>query len=183
MQNGNRGIGMGYDQFLETFNSVCLDHIQQGLARIFAFVFYDMKHGVVRDALKNADGFRRLHEKTATDVTLFYLHADAKESHLQNFNLCFMEALGIENQVQVPCMVFFRVNNENIEDVSLYAIDEKSTDLALTIAELERYVDEAINALNSEGNLSALTFIGNYFPSFGSLIKLVEFLLKFKHGA
>jgi hypothetical protein len=138
---------------------------------------------VIRDALKKADGFQRLHDKTGTDVTLFYLHADAVGSHSHNFNLRFMEALGIENQAQIPCMVFFRVNMENIEDVSIYAIDEKSTDPVLSVAELEQYVDEAINKLNAEGDLSALTLIGSSLSSFGSLMKFVEFVSKLYRAA
>jgi len=183
MQDGNRGIGMGYGQFLEIFNSVCLEHIQRGRARAFAFVFYDMTHGVVREALKKDYGFQRLHDRTAKDVTLFYLHANAVSSHWQNFNLKFMEALGIEDQAQTPCMVFFHVTGENIENVSIYAIDERSTDPVLMVAELEQYVDEAINKLNAEGNLSALTSIGKSLASFGSLIRLAEFLLKLKGAA
>ncbi|MCM2557473.1 hypothetical protein NDQ41_01995 [Alcaligenes faecalis] len=183
MQVGNRGMGMGYDQFVKTFNSVCLEHKKCGRARAFAFLFYDMTHGVVREALKNAYGFQRLHDKTAKDVTLFYLHANAVSSHWQNFNRGFMEALGIEDQAQTPCMVFFNVTGENIEDVSIYAIDEKSTDPVLTVAELEQYVDEAINKLNAEGNFSALTSIGKSLASFGSLIRLTEFLLKLKGTA
>lgn len=183
MQDGNRGIGMGYGQFLETFNSVCLEHIQNGRARAFAFLFYDMMHGVVREALEEAYGFQRLHDKTAKDVTLFYLHANAVDLHWQDFNLTFMEALGIEDQAQTPCMVFFRVIGENIEDVSIYAIDERSADPVLTVAELEQYVGEAIDKLNAEGDLSALTSIGKSLASFGSLIRLTEFLLKLKGAA
>lgn len=174
---------MGYGQFLETFNSVCREHIQSGRARVFAFLFYDMTHGSVREALKKAYGFQRLHDKAAKDVTLFYLHANAVGTHWQDFNLKFMRALGIEEQAQAPCMVFFRVIGENIEDVSIYVIDEKSTDPILTVAELEQYVDEAINKLNDEGNFSALTSIGKSLASFGSLIRLTEFLLKLKGAA
>lgn len=64
MQAGNRGIGMGYGQFVDTFESVCRKHLRDGKARAFAFVFYDMTHGVVRETLRQAHGFQRLHEKT-----------------------------------------------------------------------------------------------------------------------
>lgn len=180
MQDGNRGIGMGYDQFIETFKSVCRDHQQKGRARIFAFVFYDMAHGLIRAALKQANGFQRLHEKTGRDVTLFYLHDSAAFAHCQQFNLTFMSALGVKGQAEVPCMVFFHVDDEDIKDASIYAIDEKSTDPVLIIAELEEYVDSAIRALNAEGDLSGLTFLGKAVTKLNCLVKFSELLLKLK---
>lgn len=180
MQAGDRGIGMGYEHFVKTFESVCRAHRLEGRARAFAFVFYDMGHGVVRDALSKADGFRRLHEKTGNDVTLFYLHDYAVDAHWRQFNLEFMAALGVENQAKTPCMVFFRVENEDIEDVSIYAIDERSMDPVLTVAELEQYVDDAVKTLNAEGDVSALGSLGKTVVQLGGLVKLAEFLLRLK---
>ena len=174
---------MGYGQFVEAFESVCRKHLQEGRARAFAFVFYDMAHGVVHEALRQAGGFQRLHEKTGTDVTLFYLHDHAVDAHWRKFNLEFMAALGVENQAKTPCMVFFRVEGEDIEDVSIYAIDEKSTDPVLTVAELEQYVDEAIKNLNAEGDASAVAFLGKALVQLGGLVKFGEFLLRLKGAA
>ena len=171
---------MGYGQFVETFESVCRKHRQEGKARAFAFVFYDMTHGVVREALRQAHGFQRLHEKTGNDVTLFYLHDYAVDAHWRQFNLEFMAALGVENQAKTPCMVFFRVENEDIEDVSIYAIDEKSTDPVLTVAELEQYVDDAVKTLNAEGDISALASLGKALVPLGGFVKFGEFLLRLK---
>src|SRR3546814_13173971 len=81
MEDGHRGVGMGYEEFLDTFHSICAEHLEQGRARTFAFVFYDMSHHTIRNALKDADGFNRLHDRTAKDVTLFYLHAEAVSLH------------------------------------------------------------------------------------------------------
>lgn len=171
---------MGYGQFVDAFASICHKHQRAGRARAFAFVFYDMTHGVVRTALKQADGFRRLHDKTGHDVTLFYLHDSALEDHWHAFNAEFMKALGVEGQVNTPCMVFFRVADENIEDVSIYAIDEKSVDPALTVAELEEYVDAAIAAFNAQGNFSLLGLAGQAVVQIGGLVKFGEFLSKLK---
>ena len=148
-----------------------------------AVVFYDMTNGVVRRALSDAQGFRLLHEKTGKDITLFYLHDRAIEAHWRSFNKTFMEALGVEEQAVPPCMVFFRVHGENIEDVSIYRIDEQTTDPVLVAAELEQYVDDAINRLNAEGDVSALSALGNLIARVGALSKVGEFLLKLKGAA
>ncbi len=175
MQAGNRGIGMGYEQFVDTFQDVCLEHQQDGRARVFAFVFYDMSHGVVRDALYQAQGFQRLHEKTGQDVTLFYLHDGAVDAHWRNFNLEFMAALGVEGQATTPSIVFFRVENGDIEVLSIYAIDGDSTDPVLIVAELEQYVGDAVKILNAEGNVSALTSLGTAVVQFAGLVRLADF--------
>ena len=90
MQEGDRGIGMGYTAFINRFEAICQEHLHEGRARAFAFVFYDMTNGVVRRALSDAQGFRLLHEKTGKDITLFYLHDRAIEAHWGSFNKTFM---------------------------------------------------------------------------------------------
>lgn len=183
MQEGDRGIGMGYRGFIDRFEAICHEHLQEGRARAFAFVFYDMTNGVVRRALSDAHGFRLLHEKTGKDITLFYLHDRAIEAHWRSFNKTFMEALGVEEQAVPPCMVFFCVHGENIEDVSIYRIDEQTTDPVLVAAELEQYVDDVIKRLNAEGDVSALSALGNLIARVGALSKVGEFLLKLKGAA
>ena len=165
---------MGYELFVENFQAVCREHQQDGRARAFAFVFYDMNHGVVRDALNQAQGFQRLHEKTGQDVTLFYLHEKAVDAHWQKFNLEFMTALGVENQAETPCMVFFRVEDGGIEDILICAIDGESTDPVLTVAELERYIGNAVKLLNAEGNISALTSLATAVVQPGRLVKIAD---------
>ena len=80
-------------------------------------------------------------------------------------------------------MVFFRVHGEDIEDVSIYRIDEQTTDPVLVVAELELYVGDAIRRLNAEGNVSALSALGNLIAPIGALAKLGEFLFKLKGSA
>ena len=180
MQAGSRGIGMGYNEFVTQFEAICQEHLQEERAQAFAFLFYDMANGMVRRALREGNGFRLLHEKTGRDITLFYLHDQAVDAHWRSFNQRFMSTLGIEDQAKPPCMVFFRVHAGNIEDVSIYRIDEKSTDPILIVAELEQYVDDAIKQLKAEGDVSALTDVGKLIAPIGSLIKVGEFLLKLR---
>lgn len=179
-QEGPRGIGMGYRQFIKEFKIICQQHMEDGRAKVFAFLFYDMTNGVVRRALKEAHGFRLLHEKTGQDITLFYLHDLAVEAHWRNFNREFMAALGVQDQVEPPCMVFFRVQGEHIEDVFIYRIDEQTQDPVLVAAELEQYVDDAIKKMKAEGDFSALTDLSKIVAPMSALTKLGTFLLRLK---
>jgi hypothetical protein len=180
MQEGPRGIGMGYKGFIAKFEAICQEHLRDGRARAFAFVFYDMTNGVVRRALRDAHGFRSLHEMTGKDITLFYLHDRAIEAHWRGFNKVFMAALGVEQQAVPPCMVFFRVHGEQLEDVSIYHIDEQTEDPVLVVAELEQYVDDAIKRMNAEGDFSAFSGLGKAIAPITALSKLGELLLKLK---
>ena len=130
-----------------------------------------------------AHGFRLLHEKTGKNITLFYLHDRAIEANWRSFNKTFMEALGVGDQAVPPCMVFFRVHGEDIEDVAIYRIDEQATDPVLVAAELEQYVEDAIKRLNAEGDVSALSALGKLIAPIGALAKLGEFMLKLKGAA
>ncbi len=171
-QEGHRGIGMGYSQFSDEFKSICQDHLEDRRAKFFAFMFYDMRNGIVRRALKEAHGFRLLHEKTGNDITLFYLHDHAVDDHACSFNNDFMAALGIQDQANPPCIVFFRVQDEHICDVSIYKIDEQAQDPVLVIAELEQYVDDAITKMKAEGDFSALTDLGKLVAPVTALFRL-----------
>lgn len=134
-----------------------------------------MSHHTIRKALKDADGFNRLHDRTAKDVTLFYLYAEAVGFHWEDFNRRFMELLGIEEQAEIPCVVFFRVFRSTIETGAISHIDVRVADPVLLVAELERYVDEAVATLNSEGNLLGLAFLGKSIP-LSTLLKLRDFI-------
>lgn len=183
MQEGARGIGMGYDQFIRTFEAICHDHVREKRARAFAFVFYDMNNGAIRRALTEAEGFRRLHERSGTDITLFYLHDTAFDAHWRKFNSRFIAALGVEDQAAPPCMVFFRVHDGQVEDVSIYRIDEKTQDSVLIVAELEQYIGDALKAMNAENDLGAFSGLTNVIAFIGAVGKLSEFLLKLKGSA
>lgn len=180
LQEGSRGIGMGYEQFVRTFTATCNEHLNEGRARAFAFVFYDMSNGIVRRALTEAHGFKALHEQSGSEMTLFYLHDKAVAAHWRSFNREFLDALGVADQAIPPCVVFFRVHGDEIEDVSIYKVDDHTDDPVLVVAEIQGYVASAIKQMNQEGDLSALTVAAKIVSSIGALIKVGEFILRLK---
>ena len=179
-QEGTRGIGMGYMEFVEGFEALCQEHLRDRRARAFAFVFYNMENGIVRQALSQAHGFRLLHEKTGKDITLFYLHDSAVDEHCHKFNNNFMAALGVEEQAVPPCMVFFGVHGDQIEDVSIYVIDEQTQDPILVVAELEQYIDEATTKMNAQGNLAGISDWAKTIARITAVAKFSELILKLK---
>lgn len=160
--NGARATGLGYSQFVETFDTICQEHVREKRARAFAFIFYDMNHGPVRSALKSARGFEILNTETGKDVTLFYLHAGATELHANTFNLRFMRALGVAEQIALPCIVFFRVIADEIGDISFRCIDDQVDDEHLIIEAMRRDIAEYTTSINSEGDISPLTKVAGW---------------------
>lgn len=156
-KGGARATGLGYSDFVEAFEQICQEHVRDRRARAFAFVFYDMLDGPVRRALKSARGFEILNAETGKDMTLFYLHAAAAESHAGAFNHRFMQALNVEDQVTAPCIVFFRVTGDEINDISFRHIDEQTEEEHLIIEALRRDIAEYTAGMNAEGDVSALT--------------------------
>jgi hypothetical protein len=155
---------MGYSEFAKKFKAICEDHTKEQRVKAFAFIFYDAIHGTVRDALKQADGFKTLNEVSNTDLTLFYLHSDGVDKNCMAFNRQFIKELGVSRQVQPPCIVFFRVWMGNIEDVSFDNIDIRTTEPHMVIEELRRKIVGNIQQQKTEGDLSGLFDIGKLLP-------------------
>lgn len=159
---GVRATGLGYSQFVETFDTICQEHVRDKRARAFAFVFYDMNHGHVRSALKSARGFEILNAEAGKDITLFYLHAAATELHANTFNLHFMQALGVADQIALPCIVFFRVNGDEIGDINFRCIDDQADDRHLIVEAMRRDIAEYTTSINVEGDVTPLTKVAGW---------------------
>jgi hypothetical protein len=169
LQGADRGVGMGYEEFVSEFEHICEVHVREKKARAFAFVLYDMTHGSVRKALKSERGYQILNEASGKDLTLFYLHSEATRNRAKQFNDKFLEALNVNEQIAPPCIVFFRISGKNIEDVALNSIDAETEDLYLLVEEMRRHIVSYVEGINEQGNLSGLTWIAS-----GGLVGLLR---------
>jgi hypothetical protein len=143
-------IGYRVNAFLRRFDALCAEsteaepseagqteagdiNINEGSAAAFAFFFYDSINQGLRQIMSDEGVVNRLERLAAGDLHLFYLHA-SKPKSIQRFNTEFLTALGAEEAVQLPCVVFFRYQqNANhgqqaedqaaIRDVAIAAID------------------------------------------------------------
>lgn len=175
-RGGSRATGLGYGEFVETFEDICREHVRDKRARAFAFIFYDMINGPVRSALKSARGFEILNEETDKDMTLFYLHSGAVDAYAGAFNQQFMQALNVADQVTSPCIVFFRVTGEEIDDISFRHIDDQTDDEHLIVEALRRDIADYIDEMNAEGDLSPLTKVAGWLSKIAFTQALRHFL-------
>lgn len=153
--SGEHGIGYSYELFVNEFQRICESHLDEGRAKSFATIFYSMRDDRVWEALSSADGFRILNQESGEEMTIFYLEASGVSSLSDSFNRSFMAQLGVMGQVRPPCIVFFRVSNGEIEDVSFADIDGRMEPHML-IEQLRRRIQETSRRLRREGDLSAL---------------------------
>lgn len=173
-----RGQGLGYDEFIDRFKEVCEEHLREKRARVFAFVFYDATHGVVRQALRGADGFRRLDETLGNDVSLFFLHDYAVDKYWNDFNERFIGALNLQGQAEPPCMVVFKFEQGEFADGMIFPLDNDNMDPVTVANEMVHFARSAIRAIDAEGDASALRALPKAASKLLSIAKYAEFLLR-----
>lgn len=140
-QGSGNGIGHGLDSFLKRFDGICSEHRKEGRAKAFAFIFYDFTDKAIRHILKNQGVFAKLDRLTGKELSLFYLHAGTRHV-IETFNINFLAALGAENRASLPCVVFFRYENDLIRDVEIAQLE--SADLIHGFKELYEAISSYI---------------------------------------
>lgn len=142
-QGSGNGIGHGLSSFLRRFDQICTEHLSEGRAKSFAFIFYDFTDQAIRKILKNEGVFAQLDRLSGKELSVFYLHAGAKTT-IEAFNAYFFSELGIEGQATLPCVVFFRIRESTIEDVEIAQLE--SADLIHGFSELYGAIQQYLSA-------------------------------------
>lgn len=142
-QGSGNGIGHGLSSFLQRFDEICAQHLAEGRAKSFAFIFYDFTDQALRKILKNQGVFAKLDRLADNQLSIFYLHAGTKAA-VEAFNAHFFSALGIKDQATPPCVVFFREHEGSIEDIEIAQLE--SVDLIHGLSELYGAVQQYLSA-------------------------------------
>lgn len=150
-QGTGKGIGLDLRTFISRFRAVCDEHISDGRAKAFAFIFYDFKDNELKKILKDLGVFARLDRLTGKELSLFYLHSGSQES-IALFNDKFLAALGLEEKPTLPAVVFFRLKDGAIADIEVAQLD--SADLIHGFSELEAAVTSYIDTSIPKGSYS-----------------------------
>lgn len=161
-QGTGKGIGLDLNAFIQRFDQICRDHLERGRARGFAFIFYDPYDRDIRKILKDQGGFAKLDRLAGRDLTVFYLHA-GRQNIVKKFNAEFLSRLGVTEEAQPPCVIFFKIADANFTDIVVVPLD--TPNLMHGFAELyvavEEYIKSGIDAGKKEGH--ALRWIKGSF--------------------
>lgn len=168
-----QGIGHGIDHslrsFIVRFEQICREHLHDGRARAFAVVFYDFGDEELRRILRDQGVFAELDRLTATNLSLFYLHAGRRRT-VERFNGEFLDRLGLDRDVRLPCVVFFRVREDEIEDVIVAQLE--NANLIHGFHELygviERYINESLSHTDDQPRYLRLVRSGAQFIAIDS---------------
>jgi len=121
-QGPGRGIGHSLEGFVARFDEICLEHLKQKRALAFAFIFYDRSDETTRHLLHNQGVFTQLDRLSGTNLSIFYLHTGSERA-VEHFNAGFLSLLGVEETARTPCVVFFRVESDRLEDIKVVSLD------------------------------------------------------------
>ncbi len=121
-QGTGNGIGHNLESFQRRFDQICDEHLAKGRTSSFAFIFYNFTNNEFRQILKDEGAFAKLDRLSGTELSLFYLHTGRK-SALDSFNTHFLSALGVKDQASLPCVVFFRVKENEVIDVEIAELE------------------------------------------------------------
>lgn len=157
-QGSGKGIGHTFETFIQSFDLICAKHNKQGKGRSFAFIFYDFKNHELRELLKDQGVFAQLDRLSGSQLSLFYLHGGSPKV-VARFNQHFLASLGINGQAKLPCVVFFRVKNDQIEGVEIVQLD--SADLIHGFKELYDIIEQylATDTILSKQDSQALVWL------------------------
>ena len=145
-QGRGKGIGHSSKSFSQRFDELCREHLDEGRARAFAFIFYNFLDQQFRRVLKDQGVFAKLDRLSGAHLSIFYLHSGGAQA-VQRFNEDFLARLDLSEKVMLPCVVFFKVKDDRITDVK--AVHLESADLIHGFHELygvvANYISETPN--------------------------------------
>lgn len=122
-QGHGQGIGHSYESFLRKFIDICENHLESKRAKSFAFILYDFRNEQIKEILKNQGGFAKLDRLSGNELSVFYIHSDSKPL-IKSFNQIFISAFEIEQKVELPFVLFFKVSDGDVEDVKIVELEQ-----------------------------------------------------------
>lgn len=150
-QIGNHGEGYSYREFSERFDDICRQHLREGRAKAFAFIFYDF-NSPLRRTLKDENIYRKLDRLAGHDLSIFFLNAPTSKATTSRFTHEFARALGLGADLALPCIVFFRVADGKAKDIEVGELRDHSE---IAFNELMHLVEAYIKGTHS-GSFSHL---------------------------
>ncbi|WP_431106627.1 hypothetical protein [Variovorax paradoxus] len=119
---GTGPAGLDVESFETHVARLCKEHLEAGRAKAFAFVFSDVDDGITQGILSDPVCNRQLHRLSGSELTIFFLWTNMYQATAEHFNDVMMGKLGLPPDQQLPCIVFFRVEDgmaRHIEPVQL----------------------------------------------------------------
>ncbi len=141
-QGQGKGIGHSSKTLSARFADLCEEHLSQGRAKSFAFIFYDFLDRGFQRVLRDQGVFAQIDRLSGSNLSVFYLHSGGKAT-VDRFNSEFLSRLGLSGHALFPCVVFFKLSDKQITDVT--AVHLESADVVHGFHELQSVISEYIS--------------------------------------
>jgi hypothetical protein len=153
-----KGQGIGYENvksFTSRFEKICEEHKTKSLAKSFAFIFYDFHDEALRRIIRDVGVFAQLDRLAGKELSIFYLHSSTERA-VQKFNKSISSSLGLDKNMELPCIVFFKLSDSGFTDIIVANLD--NTNLIHGFREIYVAVEKYLSN-NGEVSKSDLKFI------------------------
>lgn len=123
------------DKFKNEFIRVCDEHLRDGRAKAFCFIFDDPKKKTLRTSgiARSSDAVLQINKSSGSDLTTFYIDAGALSAReygekVIEFNRNLIDKLGgFEKEIYFPCLIFFKIKKN--DDGKSYVCDIECAEL------------------------------------------------------
>tara|TARA_R100000935_G_C2819474_1_gene158998 strand:- start:67 stop:636 length:570 start_codon:yes stop_codon:yes gene_type:complete len=153
-QGHKSGIGYSYQSFLKRFIQICEKHLEDKRAKSFAFIFYAFHNQKIRDIFKNRGGFAKLDRLSGNDISVFYI--DSENEYIVNeFNQIFLGAFEITDEIELPSVIFFKLEDRDVEDIQIIELTESDRMFAFQelFTSIESYLKDSTEIVTPKRNL------------------------------
>jgi len=146
-KRSGKGIGYTGRSFSQRFEDICQQQLRDGRARAFAFIFYDFLDHDLQQILSDRGVFAKIDRLAGNYLSVFYLHSGGKEA-VERFNSEFLSRLGVQTEVALPSVVFFKFEDGQIVDLTVTHLE--SADLIHGFEELYSVMEKYISNSDRE---------------------------------
>ena len=149
------------EDFSKNFSTICQEHVLSNRAKGFVFIFENPKTQKLRKSgIHNSDrAVIELNKIAGEKLTIFYLDnrlGNNREyaSRVDNFNNVFIDKISFTEEVNLPCLLFFRINKHVFSDFEAFPLHRM--DLGFIYNDIKSIIQDLADRVDSEEMDSAV---------------------------
>ncbi|SKB64028.1 hypothetical protein [Daejeonella lutea] len=155
-----KGEGLGHSErdFYKRFIAICQEHLDNGRAKSFAIILYDIHHTAIQEIYRTPGSFAQLHLKSGNDITIFFLDSQNRRL-LKKFNTAFLHAFDIKNKHSLPFILFFKIVEGDVSDIAVVELQQSKSMFAFKeiVDVVQLYLDK--NSASNETSKDNLKWL------------------------
>ncbi len=155
-----------FERFSEKLSGLCQEHISSNKAKGFIFIFENPKTQKLRKSgIHNSDrACDELNKIAGSKLTIFYLDGNLGTnseyaSRVDNFNHVFLDKLGFSEKIDLPCLLFFRIHQQEFSDFEAHTL--RWVEMGFVFNDIKNIIQDLADRVDSEDMDSPVPFASN----------------------